>query len=70
MRIEVCLFFFFFFFFSGSHLTPVLRLMAIGRSVSGGLWSAFVDCGSVFDYRLSGEHMYKYTCLCVKLDTL
>ena len=44
--------------------------MAIGRSVSGGLWSAFVDGGGVFDYRLSGEHMYKYTCLCVILDTL
>ena len=44
--------------------------MAIGRSVSGGLWSAFVDGGGVFDYRLSGVHMYKYTCLCVILDAL
>ena len=37
--------------------------------VSGGLWSAFVDGGGVFDCRLSGLHMYKHTCLCVILDT-
>ena len=44
--------------------------MAIRRSVSGGLWSAFVGGGGgVFDCRLSGLHMYKHTCLGVILDT-